>query len=210
MKTIAFVSQKGGTAKTTAAINLAVECGLDGLKVVLIDLDPQVSASNWSDLREAAEPAVIAPQVPHLARALKQAEELGADVAIIDTAGRTNEAALAAAKAADLVLIPVQPSLVDLGTTKASLEIVRMAGTKKAVALLTRVKAQGSAHEAATEWLKSNGVEVAPVSLGERIIYQNAYAQGLSVSEMEPQGKAAHEIQQLKKLTCQLVDVSKK
>jgi len=65
---------------------------------LLIDLDPQVSASNWSDLREDSEPAVIAPQVPHLERVLAQAEENARDLAIIDTAGRTNDAALAAPK----------------------------------------------------------------------------------------------------------------
>jgi len=73
MKTIAFICQKGGTAKTTGAINLAVEALAYGLKVVLIDLDPQVSASNWFDLREDPEPAIVAPQVPHLGRVLEQA-----------------------------------------------------------------------------------------------------------------------------------------
>ena len=94
MKTVAFICQKGGTAKTTSAINLAVEALAYGLKVVLIDLDPQVSASNWFDLRENPEPAVIAPQVPHLKRVLAQAAANGADLAIIDTAGHSNDAAL--------------------------------------------------------------------------------------------------------------------
>ena len=126
MKTVAFICQKGGTAKTTSAINLAVEALAYGLKVVLIDLDPQVSASNWFDLRENTEPAVIAPQVPHLKRVLAQAAANGADLAIIDTAGHSNEAALEAAKAADLVFVALQPSLVDLATVKATLDIIRM------------------------------------------------------------------------------------
>lgn len=208
MKTIAFICQKGGTAKTTSAINLAVEAVSRGHKVVLIDLDPQVSASNWSDLREASEPAVIAPQVPHLERVLAQAQENGADLAIIDTAGRTNDAALAAAKAADLVFVPLQPSLVDLGTVKATLDIIRMAGGPPAVALLTRVKATGTSQEAASAWLEQHQLGVAPVVLGERIVYQNAYARGLGVTEAEPHGKAAQEIQQLYMLTCQHVELS--
>lgn len=207
MKTIAFICQKGGTAKTTSAINLAVEALAYGLKVVLIDLDPQVSASNWFDLRENPEPAVIAPQVPHLDRVLEQAAANGADLAIIDTAGRTNDAALAAAKAADLVFVPLQPSLVDLGTVKATLDIIRMGGNPPALAILTRVKASGSSQEAAAEWLKQNKMEVAPVTIGERIVYQHAYARGLSVGEAEPNGKAAQEIQQLYLLTCQHVDL---
>lgn len=208
MKIIAFICQKGGTAKTTSAINLAVEAAAHGLKVVLIDLDPQVSASNWSDIRESAEPAVIAPQVPHLGRVLAQARENGADLAIIDTAGRTNEAALAAAKAADLVFVPLQPSLPDLGTVKATLDIVRMAGNPPALALLTRVKPTGNSHDAAREWLAQHGLQVADITLGERIVYQHAYARGQGVSEAEPHGKASHEVQQLYMLTCQQVGMS--
>lgn len=207
MKTIAFICQKGGTAKTTSAINLAVEALAYGLKVVLIDLDPQVSASNWSDIRESPEPAVIAPQVPHLGRVLAQAAENGADLAIIDTAGHSNDAALAAAKVADLVFVALQPSLVDLGTVKATLDIIRMGGNPPALAVLTRVKTSGTSAEAAAEWLKQHKLEVAPVTIGERVIYQHAYARGLSVGEAEPNGKAAQEIQQLYMLTCQHVDL---
>src|SRR5271166_977529 len=144
MKTIAFICQKGGTAKTTSAINLAVEALAYGLKVVLIDLDPQVTASNWSDLRENPDPAALSPPPPHLERVLATAEANGADLAIIDTAGRTNDAALAAAKAADLAFVPLQPSLVDLGTVKATLDIIRMGGNPPALAVLTRVKASGT------------------------------------------------------------------
>jgi len=81
----------------------------------------------------------------HLERVLAQAEENGADLAIIDTAGRTNDAALAAAKVADLVFVPLQPSLVDLGTVKATLDIIRMAGNPRTVALLTASKQRASA-----------------------------------------------------------------
>ncbi len=208
MKTIAFICQKGGTAKTTSAINLAVEAVARGLKVVLIDLDPQVSASNWGDMRESADPAVIAPPVPHLERVLAQIRANGADLAIIDTAGRTNDAALAAAKAADLVFVPVQPSLVDLGTVKATLDIIRMAGNPPTLAILTRVKPTGTSDEDARQWLGRHGLEAVPVTLGERIIYQHAYARGQGVTEAEPAGKAAQEIQQLYMLTCQHVGLS--
>lgn len=140
---------------------------------------------------------MIAPQVPHLPRALAQVEANGADFAIIDTAGRTNDAALAAAKAADLVFIPLQPSLLDLGTVKATLDLIRVAGSPPVQAILTRVKPTGSSHETAAEWLRGNGVAVAPASTGERIVYQNAYARGLGVGEAEPNGKTHQEITQL-------------
>ncbi len=207
MKVISFICQKGGTAKTTSAINLAVEALAYGLKVVLVDLDPQVSASNWFDLRDNPEPAIVAPQVPHLERVLATAAQNGADLAIIDTAGRTNDAALAAAKAAHLVLVPLQPSLLDLGTVKATMDIIHMAGGPPALAVLTRVRATGTSHESAGEWLRQHGIAVASVTIGERVIYQNAYARGLSVGEAEPNGKAAQEIQQLYMLTSRHVDL---
>src|SRR4029077_4530009 len=114
MKVISLICQKGGTAKTTDAINLAVEAVADGLEVVVIDLDPQVSACDWKDIRGDRAPLVAATPVPHLDRTLRAAANNRADLVIIDTAGRTSEAASAAARAADLILVPLQPSLIDL------------------------------------------------------------------------------------------------
>lgn len=197
MKVISLICQKGGTSKTTTAINLAVEAAACGLEVALIDLDPQVSACDWKDIRGDRPPVVAATPVPHLGRALKAAFDAGADLAIVDTAGRTNDAAAAAARAADLVLIPLQPSLIDLKTLGATLEIIRLAGGKPTRAVLTRVRSAGTRHEDTTAWLVEQGVEVCPASLGERVTYQDAYAQGLGVLEAEPTGKAAEEIRQV-------------
>src|ERR1700694_1137486 len=182
MKVLSLICRKGGTSKTTTAINLAVEASACGLEVALIDLDPQVSACDWKDIRGDKPPVVAATPVPHLDRALKAAADAGADLAIVDTAGRTNDAASAAARAADLILIPLQPSLIDLKTLGATLEIIRLAGNKPTRALLARVKAAGTRHEDTMAWLSGQGVEVCPAMLGERVTYQDAYAQGLGVT----------------------------
>ena len=208
MKVLSIVCQKGGSAKTTTAINLAVEATRHGLEVALIDLDPQVSACDWKDVRGDKPPVVAATPVPHLDRALKAAREAGADLVIIDTAGRANDTASAAARVADLVLIPLQPSLPDLNTVAATLDIIRLAGGKPARAVLARVRAAGTRHEETTAWLAAKGIEVCPVSLGERVIFQDAYAMGLGVSEAEPGGKAADEIRQLYKYTCSIIGLS--
>ena len=210
MKVISLICQKGGTSKTTTAINLAVEATACGLEVALIDLDPQVSACDWKDIRGDKPPVVAATPVPHLDRALKAAAEAGADLAIVDTAGRTNDAAAAAARAADLVLIPLQPSLIDLKTLGATLEIIRLAGGKPTRAVLTRVRSTGTRREETTAWLVEQGVEVCPASLGERVTYQDAYALGLGVLEAEPAGKAAQEIRQVYLYASKLLGLSTK
>lgn len=194
MKILSLICQKGGTAKTTAALNLAVEATLCGLQVVVVDLDPQVSACDWADIRGDRPPTVAAVPVPHLERTLRAAADNGADLVVIDTAGRTNDAALAAARAADLVLVPLQPSLIDLRTLGATLEVIRLAGGRPTRALLARVRAAGSRHDASTAWLVEQGVEVCPAALGERVVFQDAYAQGLGVAEAEPGGRAAEEV----------------
>jgi chromosome partitioning protein len=207
MMVLSIVCQKGGSAKTTTSINLAVEAMRNGLEVVLIDLDPQVSACDWKDLRGDRPPVVAATPVPHLERALKAAADAGADLAIIDTAGRANDTASAAARVADLVLIPLQPSLPDLNTVAATLDIIRLAGGKPARALLARVRAAGNRHEDTITWLINKGVEVCPTTLGERVIFQDAYAMGLGVCEAEPGGKAAEEIRQVYKYTCSILGI---
>jgi chromosome partitioning protein len=208
MKVISLICQKGGTSKTTTAINLAVEATACGLEVALIDLDPQVSACDWKDIRGDRPPVVAATPVPHLERALKAAASAGADLAIVDTAGRTNDAAAAAARAADLILIPLQPSLIDLKTLGATLEIIRLAGAKPTRALLTRVRSAGTRHEDTTAWLQQQGVEVCPATLGERVTYQDAYAQGLGVLEAEPTGKAAEEVRKIYLYTSSILGLS--
>jgi len=210
MKVLSIVCQKGGSAKTTAAINLAVDATRRGLEVALIDLDPQVSACDWKDIRGDKPPVVAATPVPHLDRALKAAADAGADLAIIDTAGRANETMSAAARVADLVLIPLQPSLPDLNTVVATLDVIRIAGGKPTRALLARVRAAGHRHEETAAWLTAKGVEVCPFTLGERVIFQDAYALGLGVMEAEPGGKAAEEIQQVYNYICSILGLATK
>jgi len=114
VKILAVISQKGGVGKTTIATNLAVIAEQHGLATVLFDLDPQASATRWKDARGEAPPDVVAAQAPRLAALLGEASKQGCDLAIIDSAPNADSAALAAAKAADAILIPCRPSAFDL------------------------------------------------------------------------------------------------
>ena len=129
MRTIALISQKGGAGKTTLAIALAVTAERAGLTSVLVDLDPQASAAQWSDLRQAKTPVVTCTPAARLTSVLTAARDAGADIAILDTAPHAAEATLAAARASDFVLIPCRPATADLVAIEASIDLIRIADT---------------------------------------------------------------------------------
>ena len=114
MITISVIGQKGGTGKTTLARGLAVAAFRTGKVVAVIDLDPQASAANWKDRRSDDSPAVVSAQSSRLKQTLATAEEIGAEVVIIDTAGRSDDSALNAARNANLVLVPTRTNIVEL------------------------------------------------------------------------------------------------
>ena len=86
MKTLAILSRKGGTGKTTLAVHLAVAAEQAGHTTTIIDLDPQASAAKWGDTRDADSPVVISAHSSRLPEILHTAEQSGATLAILDTA----------------------------------------------------------------------------------------------------------------------------
>ena len=109
MRTIAVLSQKGGSGKTTLALHLAVAAEQSGKVAAVIDIDPQASAAGWKDSRNSATPVVVSIPAARLAQALEAARNAAADIAVIDSAPHSGDMALAAAEAADFVLIPCRP-----------------------------------------------------------------------------------------------------
>ena len=172
MYTVTLIAQKGGTGKTTLAINLAVAAEADGLQTALVDLDPQASAAGWGDHRESDR------------------------LAVIDTAPHSEATALAAARVADLALVPLRPGVLDprgLGTTA---DICALAGARAAV-VLNQAPSRGPLPEQAAEATTGRGLEVAPCRIGARGAFQHSLTNGLGVLEHEPAGKAASEIREL-------------
>jgi chromosome partitioning protein len=199
MKTIAIVSQKGGSGKTTIAVHLAVCAGLSGKTVAIIDLDPQASALEWRSRRNAESPEVITATPEQLPALLKMAKTNGADLAIIDTAPHSDRAAVAAASLADLILIPCRPSAFDvaaIGTTFNLLKVTK--ALDRTAVLLNAVPSRGLLTDTAEAGL-SGIVPVVPVRLHQRAAYSHAINSGNSVEEYEPHGKAADEIRALYK-----------
>ena len=173
----------------------------DGQAVVVIDLDPQTTATNWHDRRGLDTPAVVSCQVSRLRFVLDAARDQGADLAIIDTPAKSAEASIEAARVADVVLIPLRPQIYDLETLPALRDILRLAGDPAAFVLLNSAPIQGKRHEEARAAAKALGFAVCPVILYQRAAYGDAPTNGQTVSEFDSKGKAAHEVQQLYKFT---------
>ena len=133
---------------------------------------------------------------------LTTAREHGAALTLIDTAPHAESAALAAARAADLVLVPCRPSILDLRAVTASRDIATLAGTP-AAAILAAVPARGSLAGEAHDALQAHGFTVAPGRIGHRAAFVHAMTAGQGVQEFESNGKAAREIARLHEWTCQ-------
>lgn len=198
MKVLAIIGQKGGSGKTTTALGLAVAAAKAGRRVAVIDLDPQATAANWGDRREDKEsPAVVSCQAARLMQVLEAAKAQGVQLAIIDTPGKSSDTATRAAKAADRVLLPIQPHLFDIETLESVAEILVLAGKPPAAVVVNRAPVQGKRHEDTREALVCMGYEVAPVVLFNRAAHGDATNLGQAASEYEPKGKAAQEIASL-------------
>ncbi len=199
MKTIAVLMQKGGSGKTTTAINLAIAFALADRSTVLLDLDPQASACRIADGRGDVGPIVQDCAHARLAQTMKAAADAGAELCILDTPPKAENASLAAARAADLVVVPVQPARLDLDALKETAEILALAKTPALVVISRAPPTPNSKVEAQTREVITDGYELtaAKTVLHNRIAYQHAMTLGQGVVEYEPNGAAADEIRAL-------------
>lgn len=197
MKTIAIVSQKGGAGKTTLALHIATAAEAAGVPSVIIDLDPQASSAGWGDSRQGEAPAVVALPYSRLDKGLKTAADNDAGLVVIDTAPHSDSVAIAAIKAADLILIPCRAGILDLRAITSTAELVASA-RKRAFVVLNAVPPRATqlladARAAVTQY----GMEVAPVGLQQRAAFGHALTVGQTAPEYEPGGKAAEEVDQM-------------
>jgi chromosome partitioning protein len=197
MPVIAIVSQKGGSGKTTLAVQLAGAAESAGQTALIVDLDPQATASQWAAWRQDRPPVVIDSAPPRLAAKIALAKEQGAKFIVIDTPPHADAAANAAVQAADLVLIPCRPSAFDLAAIQTTASLVRL-HNKPAFVVFTA----GNPHaqrtlEEATELVKDYGLPCCPHALPDRAAFRHAAAEGKTAYELEPAGKAGKEAQDL-------------
>ena len=204
MKTVAIVSQKGGSGKTTLSVHLAVAAMKGGLNAAVIDLDPQASAANWADRRTEELPPVISAHASRLSRVLATAHQNDGDIVYLDTAPHSDAIALEAIKAADLALVPCRPAILDIEAVANTLALVRTTSTPTIV-ILNAVAPIGRETDEAAAAIADLGVEVCPVRLVQRIALSRALISGRTAQEFEPNGKAAEEIAHMHKFICEHV-----
>jgi len=196
MKTVAILSRKGGTGKTTLATHLSVAAGFAGHTPVLIDLDPQTSAAKWGDYRGSESPAVIATPASRLQNWLETAKENGATLAILDTPPNAGHDALDVAQNANIVLIPCKPSIMDLDAIASTLSICEIAKVSAHI-ILNSVPARTTLGKQARSALETYPGQCAPCELGHRVAFVHALNHGLTAQEYLPKSKASIEAQML-------------
>ena len=126
-KILAIISEKGGSGKTTLAVNLAVAAEARGLPTVVFDLDARANAAAWGAAR-AGVPDVVAAPASQLPTLLAQARDNAAGLVILDSPGNAEGVAAIAAEAADLILIPCRPYGPDLISIAASAALAKASG----------------------------------------------------------------------------------
>lgn len=208
MPTIAIISQKGGAGKTTLALHLAAAAQEAGRVSLVIDTDPQATASQWAAWRKDAPPEVIDSPPPRLAAKVDQARGQGAEFIVIDTPPHADSAARAAVEAADLVLIPCRPSAFDLSAIQTTAKLVQLLRKPAFVVFTAGSPNAPRVYQEAGELVQSYGTLPCPLQMPDRAAYRHASGEGRTVMELEPRGKAADEIRQLYDWTCRQLDTS--
>lgn len=201
MKVIAVLNQKGGSGKTTIATHLARALQLDGEDVLLVDSDPQGSARDWAAVRDDQPLTVVGIDRPTIDRDVKNVARK-VDFVVIDGAPQAADLAVSAIKAADFVLIPVQPSPYDIWATADLVDLVKQRievtdGKLRAAFVVSRAIKGTRIGGEVTEALAGYGLPVLASRITQRVSYPGTAAVGTTVLEAEPDGDAAAEVRGL-------------
>ena len=197
MRTIAFINQKGGSGKSTLAACLAVAARDSGERVFIIDMDAQKSLVKWGHRREDKELPVEAVSPGKLASAVAALAKNQVTLTIIDTPAADTPAADAAMRVADLCIIPARPTIFDIWSSELTRGKLKTLN-KEFVFVLNQCPAmQESARvQDGAAALEAMGGLLRPL-IASRVDYQEAAREGMGVTEIDPNGKAAEEMQLL-------------
>lgn len=194
MRTLALVASKGGAGKSSSAIALGVAAVQRGLKVLILDSDPQGSVMKWSKRRHRESgPIVRETTLAALPRYLAKARSSGFDLVLIDFAAGDCVVFHEVFKLVDLAVVPSAPALIEMAEAVPVFNAARAARLDVTVALVRATRAES---ERTRFWIDKYGEKglVAPHVLTGLIVYADAYARGEGVTETAPGGRAAMEV----------------
>lgn len=195
MHVIAVLNQKGGSTKTTIAVHLTRALQLMGHDVLLVDSDKQANASDWHAARDTPLFPVAGVSRPTLEHDIKH---LRNEYIVIDGAPNTDLLAAQAIKSADFVLIPVQPSILDIWATAALVEMVKaraaVAGKPRAAFVVSRIDKRTRLSEKARTQLALFALPTLDTQITQRALYARIPETGLTVLDIPQFKDAAAEI----------------
>jgi chromosome partitioning protein len=187
MRTIAVIALKGGSGKTTLAAHIALAAHLRGLKTLVVEVDPQRSASEVLQARNASGPEFVSTSGSNLFAAQIAAVGSGMEAMVIDTAAGAVEDVGQAIVLADLVLLVVRPTLLDIAALVRTVDIVRRLGKQAVVVVnqapVARDGVEPPAVKRALRALELMRLPIAPTILRARSVYQTALEAGRSAEE---------------------------
>lgn len=199
---ITVAQQKGGSGKTTLSAHLAVAFALGGMRVAILDCDPQGSLGEWFEAREEAlgdDKTSLIFRTASGWGARREARSLASnlDVVVVDTPPKTDTEARPAIEAANLVVVPVQPSPMDVWACGATIALAAKERTP-ALLVLNRVPPRAAITEEMAQALRQTEAPLAQTRIGNRVGFAGAMKQGLTIMETDKSGKGSQELAALR------------
>ena len=194
MKVISLLAQKGGVGKTTLTLHWAVEAHRQQIgRIAIIDMDLQESVSRWYQRRTQDHPIVLKATADTVSEAVTACANNGMDLVLIDTMPRVEASSMAAARVADLAVIPCGPSVLDIEAIARTVAIT-VAINKAAGIVINQGRHSSNINRKAAAVLQQYGLPVCPVYIMRRAALEDAFISGHAVAELHPGSKAAAEI----------------
>lgn len=195
MQVISIVSSKGGVGKTTLTSALAVAAAGDGKRVALVDLDPQGSLEGWLDRRGGDDLAVL-ENIEKASQAVEEIDEDQYDLLLVDTPPAFLALIEDAIQSADLVVIPLRASALDILASEDAVLMAREANVAH-LCVINDAEPRWKTTEAASKYLTVNKVPVAKAIITHRAAYLGAMTAGKTGPEIDKTGTAKEEISAL-------------